>query len=808
MRENEGNRLTSQILYDIMGQINGGRSTLMNNSHKTLCLDGAWHLFIEQHKKCAATAKTFTTLAALQATDFYSTTGTVPGNFELDLVRDGVLPDPFLGENPLILQQYENRHLWYATTFSSPAADGEDWVLKFDGIDTVADIYLNGELLGSTANMLISHEFPVSLRDGENELLVHITPSMIAARDIPLGAGINTHQFYNAAALGVRKAAHMYGWDIFPRIISGGIWKSVTLIRKPRNRIDDFMLATTRLEGNGNAILFAHYRITAEEDLIQRYTVHIHGECNDRTFNYDQKLWHTEETRYFIVAQPYLWWPRGMGNPNLYHVTVTLSLDDQAVDSQEFDFGIRTAGLVRSEMLDENGNGEFCFIVNGQKMFARGTNWVPLDPFHSRDTERLPKALQLLEESNVNMVRVWGGGVYESDAFYNFCDAHGITVWQDFAMGCASYPQDKEFCDKLREEAEQVVTRLRNHPAVFLWSGDNEGDQFIGGCLMPADPNKYAPTRTVLPDVLRRTDPSRPYLPSSPYMSPEAAKYGWGNQAKTLPERHLWGGNLYFKDPFFTKSICHFVSETGQHGCPSPSSVRRFINPDKLWPWQDNTEWQVHYTCMETTKDATYSRRIRNIIDPVSRVFGLEPNNLEDLALSSQIVQAEGLKFFMERARSLKFEKMTGMLIWNLLDGWPQFSDAVVDYYFSPKLAYHVLKRSQEPVCLLFREPKNGTMEVVCVNDTLKEIRFTYRIIDVTHDREVTTGDGCTAANVAAVVCSVPHSGDDTVVYLIEWTMAEGKTYRNHYISGSTPLNYDTVLDGYRKVGLLELYRK
>ena len=777
----------------------------MNIPWKKMCLDGAWRLFIEEHKKCADVMGKLTTLSALQSTDFYQTEGTVPGNFELDLVRDGVLPDPFLGENPLILQKYENRHLWYATTFTSPATDGEDWYLRFDGIDTVADIYLNGEKLGSAANMLIAHEFPVTLREGENELIVHITPAMIAARDIYLGAGINAHQYYNAAALGIRKAAHSYGWDIFPRIISGGIWKSVSLICKPENRIDELMLSTARLESNGNALLHTHYVITASEDLIQRYSLHVHGECRDRSFDLCQNLWHTEETRYFTAEQPYLWWPQGMGDADLYHVTATLLLDGEPVDSRELEIGIRTAKLERTDMLDEHGNGEFCFLVNGQKMFARGTNWVPLDSFHSRDTAQLPKAMKLLAEGNINMVRVWGGGVYESDEFYSFCDAHGITVWQDFMMGCASYPQDKDFCDKLRVEAEQVVIRLRNHPCIFMWSGDNEGDQFMGGGRMPSDPNEYAPTRTVLPDVLRRTDPTRSYLPSSPYMSPAAAKLGWHNQGKTLPERHLWGGDRYYKDPFFSSPVCHFVSETGQHGCPSPSSIRKFINEDKLWPWQDNTEWQVHYACMETTKGATYSERIHRITGTVNRLFGFVPDNLDTFALASQITQAEGLKFFMERARSLKFEKMTGMLIWNLLDGWPQFSDAVVDYYGTPKLAYYALARSQEPVALLFREPKNGALELLCANDTLSAVSYTYRVTDVTNGCVVATGENTTAANVTAGVCSIPYKGDDTVVYLIEWTLGD-KTYRNHYVSGKIPHSYDAVLEGYRKVGLLELY--
>lgn len=779
----------------------------MNIPWKKQCLDGTWRLFVEEHKKCASFAGDLTTLAALQNTDFYKTDGSVPGNFELDLVRDGVLPDPFLGENPILLQQYENRHLWYVTTFQSPAKDGENWYLKFDGIDTVADIYLNGTKIGSADNMHMSYEFPVTLKAGENELLVHITPSMIAARDIPLGAGINTHLNYNAASLGLRRPAHSYGWDIFPRIVSGGIWRSVSLCCKPENRIDDVMMATGRTEGNGDVMVYTHYCLTVTEDLIHRYSIEFHGECGEHTFDYTQRLWHTEETRYIRVQNPALWWPQGMGDPNLYHVTVKLLLDGEVLDTRELDFGIRSVQLVRSELINEKGEGEFCFVVNGQKMFVRGTNWVPLDSFHSRNKEQLPKALSLLGNGNINMVRVWGGGIYESDEFYNFCDAHGIAVWQDFMMGCASYPQDEVFCKKLHDEAEQIIKRLRNHPAIFLWSGDNEGDQFIGGARIPLDPNQYAPTRRVLPDALRLNDPTRPYMASSPYMSPEAAKYGWGNQHKTLPERHLWGFDQHFKDGLYNAHVCHFVSETGRHGCPSPSSVRKFINADKLWPWQDNTEWQVHYACMETHKGAIWSERILRISRTSEKFFGVAAEDLETFALYSQITQAEGLKFFMERTRSLKFDKMSGMLIWNLLDGWPQFSDSVVDYYGTPKLAYHALTRSQEPVCLLFREPKNGVLELICTNDTLRTVNFTYRVTDVTNDREIAAGNGGAAANANNTVCSIPYTGDDTVVYLIEWTR-DGKTYRNHYVSGTIPHDPQKILDGYRKVGLLELYQE
>ena len=286
-----------------------------------------------------------------------------------------------------------------------------------------------------------------------------------------------------------------------------------------------------------------------------------------------------------------MWYPRNAGKQPLYDVTVRLWRDGTLCDEMSFRFGVRTVELIRTSTTDADGNGEFVFRINGKKVFCMGTNWVPLDAFPSRNASRMLPALEMLDDLGCNMVRCWGGNVYENDAFYDFCDERGIMVWQDFGMGCAFYPQNQEFADKIYTEAVAVIKRLRLHASLTLWAGDNETDVFYRS---QGDPNRNILTREVLPRALQEHDVVRPYLPSSPYVDEEAYRTG-----KPTSEEHLWGPRDYFKGRFYGESVCHFASETGYHGCPSPKSLERYISPASLWPITDangvpNDDWICH----------------------------------------------------------------------------------------------------------------------------------------------------------------------------------------------------------------------
>ncbi|MBQ4349875.1 MAG: glycoside hydrolase family 2, partial [Clostridia bacterium] len=406
--------------------------------------------------------------------------------------------------------------------------------------------------------------------------------------------------------------------------------------------------------------------------------------------------------------------------------------------------------------------------------------------------ERLPAILPMLDDLGCNIVRCWGGNVYENDLFYDYCDAHGIMVWQDFAMACGVYPQDREFLDAMREEVIAVVKRLRNHPSIILWAGDNECDCAYAWGGEDRDPNDNRITREIIPDVLRITDYSRPYLPSSPYIDEEAYR-----TRGEISENHLWGPRDYFKGDYYRNTVCHFASETGYHGCPSPASLAKYIDPDHLWPCLGDREWLVHAATMDGREDSPYGYRIRLMWNQVETLFGKDGPATADLAsfsLASQISQAEAKKYFIERFRLSKWRR-TGIIWWNLIDGWPQISDAIVDYYLDRKLAYSYIRRSQKPFCLMFDEPEDGRLTLYAVNDTRTAKTFNY---SVTNDRDhvILAGSSRVGPDESAPVASIPATAEKRY-YLIRWDDGEERGI-NHYFANIRDIDlayYQTLLD-------------
>lgn len=753
---------------------------MFNNMWEQMCeFQGPWRLTMAPNAEVVSSKFDPHTLKELEGGGYPSIPATVPGSFELDLVAAGAAPDPFFSQNAWEFQKYENQHLWYSTTFSADGAGDADTYLQFGGIDTYADIWLNGRLLGHTENMLVEHEFCMEgLLRAKNELLVHIFPTCIAARQHELNPR-SLAQRYNYESLAVRKAGYMFGWDIMPRFVSGGLWRPVTLIRKPRERVEQCYLFTTHLNPElSRAKISVFFEIHTPEDLLRGLRLTVDAVCGASQFHCSHDIWATFGKFTISVPEPLLWYPKNAGKPNLYRVTVRLWRGDTLCDEKSFKFGIRTAELLRSSITDADGNGEFVFRINGKKVFCMGTNWVPLDAFPARSPARRGQALELLDELGCNMVRCWGGGVYEDDSFFDFCDEHGIMVWQDFSMGCGIYPQDARFAEALYREAVKVIRRLRSHAALVLWAGDNENDVF---CPHYIDPNDNILTRRVLPMALREHDPIRPYLPSSPYVDEEAYR-----TRKKTSEDHLWGPRDDFKGKFYCSSVCHFASETGYHGCPSPASLRRFLAKDMLWPITDNDgrpndDWICHAAEMQPGMSGPYAYRIELMLRQAELMFGHLPDNIELLAKESQASQAEALKFFIERFRLSKWRR-TGILWWNLLDGWPQISDAVVDWYFCKKLAYHFIKRSQAPICLMLDEPQDGALKLYAVNDLPEAVNLQYSVRNLTDGERLIEGSTAIPADSSSCVHALPMIGEYAFL-LIEWQTDKGIVGSNHYIT-------------------------
>jgi len=714
----------------------------------------------------------------------------VPGNVELDLIAAGQLPANLDQGNRIYeAQQYEAHQWWYRREFSAPQLQaGQRLFLTFAGLDTLGTVWLNGHKLGSTANMLTEHRFDVTdtVCADRNTLVVGIDSAVLEGRRHVAAPGEYANAI-NWESLTVRKAPHMYGWDILPRLVSAGLWRNVALEVAEPTRWNAFYLGTRALDTTtGTATIWLEWDFTTNRMALDDLTVIFTLRQGNKPAHHSVHPALGTHGRILLDLkgiEP--WWPRGYGAAALYDAT--LELQDTAgmvLATATWRTGFRTVELRRTEVTAREAPGEFLFVVNGEPVFIKGTNWVPLDALHSRDPQHLAGATAMLVDLNCNMIRCWGGNVYEDHAFFDFCDAAGILVWQDFALACAIYPQTPEFAAVMRQEAEAVIGKLRNHPSLALWAGNNEIDEAHRWSQNGLDPNLHDRlSREVLAAAVRRHDPLRPYLPSSPYLSPEFFRHGGGEHLKT--EDHLWGPRDDFKGAFYRNSSAHFVSEIGYHGCPDRASLEQMMDPAFLWPWQDNDQWLTR-AVRGKPRETAFNFRIPLMSKQIKVLFDTVPNDLDDYILASQISQAEALKYFLEWARLGKWRR-TGMLWWNLRDGWPVISDAIVDYYGRKKLAYGYLRRIQADLCAICADPIAGRQEIVLVNDTLAPVAGTVTVRDLDSGHPLLDTTFAAPANGRTTAGTVAESAQPAC-YLLEWT-AGGHTRRNHYLAGPRPFS-------------------
>lgn len=771
-----------------------------------ILLDGEWRLKIIENS--VLKDRVCCTVQQAESLDAELIKGTVPGNFELDLFRAGKEGDPYIRDNIWNFYKYEKSHLIYYRKFDlcDPL---EEYSLCFDGVDTFADVYLNGELVLVCNNMMLEYSVDVRGRlRKENELVVHIKPVVLEARKYPYTMRSMQNGVYDSAARSIRKAPHMFGWDILPRAISGGIYKSCYLKERKSAEILDvcYIPDIFDFKENSAKITFS-YNLRIDEDDLELYKIEFRGICKDSTFFVQQSIKHTSGVLYQVpIKNCKFWYPKNYGEPDLYAVEVRLYRQDELKDTYSFNAGIKKVELIRTSVMDGE-TGDFRFRINDKDLFILGTNWTPLDIYHSKDKSRLSRALELLDETNCNMVRCWGGGLYEDHEFFDFCDAKGIMVWQDFAMGCGLYPNDEEFLRKIREEAVFIVKKLRNHASLCLWAGDNECDLFA--IWMRSDPNTNKITRQILPDVISDYDYIIPYLPSSPYIDEMAYRTG-----KPLSETHVWGNRPWFKSDFYQNTKAAFESEIGYQASPAPSSLRKVLSEKALWYWEDkeaserygvktaNREWAAHTPC-EDEKWGEHSFILPLTDQHIRTLFKVntEDLTLEDYCRMSQISQAEAFKFFIERMRIGK-PKKTGIIWWNLLDGFPVHSNAVVDYYFVKKLAFHYIQRSQTPVCAIFGEPKEGKLGLYLVNDRQKSVSVAYKVTDVSSGKCYAEGKATVSENECICVEKLAAPEDQTFL-LVEYT-ADGIPGKNHYMCNMPGIDYANYCNALKQCGLYE----
>ncbi len=750
---------------------------------KRISLNGIWELFYAENEQ------KLSDVSELEKVYTNKIKASVPSNFETELAKAGVIDaELFRGMKTRENEKLEGYDWWYKTEFTAPKTSaGERLFLSFGAVDCLAEYFVNGKRVYESDNAFIEQRFDITdfAEEGKNTLCVHIKSAMRYICEQEYNQYL-ANGWKNGEQNLIRKPAHSFGWDIFPRAVSGGIWRDVYLEICDGYSVSELSYYVTHANADSAYIIFVASVKAPYEAYAEGLTLRLKGVCGDSEFSCSRPMYHAPTCNFGItVHSPKLWWPYGYGEANVYDLEYELLCGERVLDSGRMNLGIRTMELLRTETMKEAGHC-FKFRVNGVDIMCKGSNWVPLDAYHSRDKERYADALALFTDTHCNIVRVWGGGVYEDEIFYDYCDRHGILVWQDFCVACYAPPFEGRIAENIEKEATWVVKTLRHHPSIALWSGDNEVDELLASRGKNTGINKLS--REIFPKVVALNDTGRPYLASSPYIAPEYSDI-YSNAAGKVdsdifPERHLWGARDYFKAPFYSQSRAHFVSETGYHGCPARESVEKIVDSGSEWPIY-NEQWTLH-----SSDQFGNDSRVHLMDDQIAQLFGFRADNLDDFILASQISQAEAKKYFIERIRINK-PYTSGIIWWNMLDGWPQMSDAVVDYFFKKKLAYSYIKRSQQPFALMMDEMRDWNYTLVATNDTLREVRGSYKVYDVMTKKVHAEGSFCVGANQNKRLRGIPMMYSEHAFLVIEWCV-DGKKYFNHYLCGYPSFDFET----------------
>lgn len=732
----------------------------------------------------------------------------VPGNVEISLMDSGLMDDCMPADDLHATTLFDTVDDWtYQTRFEAPQVPA-DWTqeLVFEGIDTIAEVYLNGELLGKPQNMFIAHRYDVRERllPGWNEVKVVIRSALLWARqqETDLFALSREHTVYGGQPY-LRKARHEWGWDNAPRLLTSGLYRSVYVESLPPERFEDVYLYTAKLDTKYVHLGIAWDYQTMQTDMSPyeiRYTLSCEGEI---VYQAQLPVEYPRGVNRFRVPreQVKLWWPRGFGEATLCHIQLEMLRNGQPAAMWSSPWGIRTVRVIRSADITEDGKGQYLFEVNQHPVYIRGTNWKALDALHSRADAKVERALIMVTDLNCNMVRIWGGGIYEDHPFFDYCDQHGILVWQDFMLACEIPPVNDGFQRVMEEEARFIIRKLRNHPSLALWCGDNEDDMFLAGSVHGAStilPSDMRCSRETLRACVLRYDPHRSYVEGSPCLSDAyMTDRRNGKIFHHPPEYHLYPAPLD-NSKAIRECKSRLIAETGP--CPICAVTdnehifaREEARARRLW----NTPIDAasrNITCHQTDDYfSSWRQRCRETcLAWYGRDFSWEER--QDFFLAVNIICAELFKETIEFCRMDRWNK-TGVIWWSLMDMWPMlFNFSVVDCDFQHKLAYEWIRHSQQPFALtVVRYEEGDEAALYAVNDTLSSQRGTYRIISVTADGTETLlamGTCAEQPNGARMLQRLAEP-ESPQLWLIEWEI-NGERYCNHFVTDSRGAGFDT----------------
>ncbi len=663
----------------------------------------------------------------------------VPGCVHTDLYRNGLIPDPYFGSNEKDLQWIETKDWEYRKTFNLDENFKSNFnQITFDGLDTYADVYLNDEIFDNFDNMFSKYE--ISIRDlkKENNTLRIIFHSAVNKSD-----SIANLYYENNNIKGLpggnqvftRKAAYQYGWDFAPRYVTCGIWKDVYIEAWNYAKISKIITSIDKLTTEEAKINF-RINIDCAPFIAHKNYTYILTNLNENVI-YDSATFgnfHSSHSLTIIdfefsavIHSPKLWWCNGLGEPHLYTFKLIVKSEDKKIDEKIIKVGLRKIELVMEK--DEYGESYY-FKLNGKPVFIKGANYVPADILPSQISKDKYKSLiSSAKESNMNMLRIWGGGIYENDYFYSLCDSLGIMVWQDFMFACGMYPDSTEYKYKIINEVKDNFERLCNHPCIALWCGNNEADEGwknwgwqkeFGYTVKDSEkiwndyiklfdyeiPNSlkyntivYGKNDIRFDTIFSYTNEN--YIPTSP-------KIGWGHpEAMTEGDSHYWGV-WWGEEPFemYKTKVPRFMSEYGFQSLPDIKTIESFTNPE---------DRNLNSEAMKSHQK--HPKGFQLINEYMQRDFNV-PENFEDYIQASQKLQTYGYKVAIEAHRRAKPYCM-GTMFWQLNDCWPSVSWSAIDYYGRWKDIMYKLKDLYADI-LVSPVVENDSLKVYIVSDRLE----------------------------------------------------------------------------------------
>ncbi len=660
----------------------------------TIDLNGAWQMQPDWHSPG---------LSRLPATLFTQeewVPAQVPGAVHTDLLQAEKIPDPFYNDNETRVQWVAEIGWCYRRTFHVPPdlLHHDAIHLVAEGLDTFATILINGQWVAATENMFIPYRFGIKawLRAGENEIEIRFDSPLARTQELEarfgkLPVALESPRVY------ARKAQYSFSWDWGPKLPTSGIWRPIRLEARRHARLVEAAVDIHLSED------LQHARVSIQVDL-ERYSsreIDCEVEITGPDFRAQQGLLVPSEKIVFVfdLEQPRLWWPNGYGEQPLYQAQVKLKANDEEIDAQNIRFGVRKLELRREP---DSGGESFVFVINKLPIFCKGANWIPADSFVPRLTpEHYRRLLVQARAAHINMLRVWGGGIYEQPIFYDLCDELGLMIWQDFMFACGGYPGHAEFVQNVENEITAMVKQLRCHPAIVLWCGNNENEWLWhmetqhSHHEMPG----VALFQKIIPEICAGLDPSRPYWQSSPFGGDDP-------NAESQGDRHQWNIWSNWADPAtVSKDRGRFLSEFGFQAPASLHTWKKYLAEEERTP--QNPVFEQHNKQIEGPE-----RLFRFLAGHVST-----PVSFEDFVYKTQMVQAEALKTMVEHWRREKFHT-AGALFWQLNDCWPVSSWSVIDSETQPKAAYWYARRFFAPL-LISIKAHGKYSEIWATNDTV-----------------------------------------------------------------------------------------